>query len=115
MVNAIDSALAGLSFFKKKMDVSANNIANTNTDDFKKSRVIATEDKTGNPQGIVEKVNTPGVPLSSAGAGLPRETSNVDLATEMVDTMTAQKGYIANLKTIENQEEIFDALLDILA
>ena len=115
MVNAIDSALAGLSFFKKKMDVSANNIANLNTDGFKKSRVIATEDKTGNPQGNVEKITTPGVPLSSAVPGGPGESSNVDLATEMVNTLTAQKGYIANLKTVENQKELFDVILDILA
>jgi len=63
----------------------------------------------------VEKVGTPGVPLSTSGAGAPSETSNVDLATEMVNTMTAQKGYIANLNTIKTQEEILDALLDILA
>ena len=112
MVSAIDSALAGLAVFKKKMDVSANNIANVSTEGFKKSRVIAVEGETGNPQGRAEKVNTPGVPLSAIGPGFAGETSNVDLATEMVTTMMSQKGYIAQLKTIENEKEALDTLLD---
>ena len=38
MMSALDTALAGLTAFAKKLDVSAHNVANVNTDEFKKSR-----------------------------------------------------------------------------
>ena len=94
MVSAIDSALAGLSIFKKKMDVSANNIANSSTEEFKKSRVVTTQDEQGNPVANVEKVNTPGVPLPEIAGSGPRESSNVDLANEILDTLNAKRRYL---------------------
>jgi len=37
MISAIHTALSGLPAFAKQFDVSANNVANINTDGFKKS------------------------------------------------------------------------------
>ncbi len=115
MISGISSALSGLSFFKKKMDVSAHNIANSSTENFKKDTVVAAQDQSGSPRAVVTKVNTPGVPINSSENNGIRESSNVDIAQEMVNTMNAKRGFITNLKSIKAQEETQEALLDLLA
>ena len=40
--------------------------------------------------------------------------SNVDLTEEIPQTITAQRGYEANLKLIETQDEMLGSVLDIL-
>ncbi len=115
MINGISSALSGLTFFQKRLDVSANNIANSSTENFKKSRVDAAQDESGAPRPVVTKINTPGIPIHSVEDRGPRESSNVDIAQELVNTMNAKRGFITNLKSIEAQEETQEALLDLLA
>ena len=61
MIRAIGAAMSGLSFFKKKLDVSAQNIANLNTDGYKKRRVESVPNETGQAEFKVTRVNTPGV------------------------------------------------------
>jgi flagellar basal-body rod protein FlgC len=48
------------------------------------------------------------------GQSVVKETSNVDLAEEIPNLMIAQRGYEANLKTIQTQEEVLGSLLDIV-
>lgn len=43
------------------------------------------------------------------------ESSNTDLATEMVGLITSQRGFEANLATIRTQDKMLGSLLDILA
>jgi flagellar hook protein FlgE len=61
-------------------------------------------------------VDTPGAPVLSAdGTGEIRESSNVDLAEEIVDLHTTQYGFEANLKTLKAEDEMLGSLFDILA
>lgn len=112
---AMNTALSGLDAYGKKVDVTANNIANLNTDGFKKSRAVLQE---ADPSGVVvslSKVNTPGAPVPSEdGTGEIRESSNVDLGEELVNLRTAKHGFEANLKTLKAEDEMLGSLFDIL-
>jgi flagellar basal-body rod protein FlgC len=116
MTSALNAALSALRAHEKKLDVAANNIANVNTDGFKKSRAVLQE---ADPSGVVvtiSRVNTPGSPIPSMeGSGEIRESSNVDLAEEIVDLHTAKYGFQANLKTLKTEDEMLGSLFDILA
>ena len=95
-INAI--ALSALNAFEKKLAVTANNIANMNTEDFKPSEAAMHDNAN---QGVY-------VTLSQS------PTAEVDLAKEMVSLMMAKQGIEANLKTIKTGDEINKSLLDII-
>ena len=116
MTPALNAALSALGAYEKKLEVAANNIANVNTEGFKKSRAVFQE---ADPSGVIvtlSRVNTPGSPfLPMDGTGEIRESSNVDLAEEIVDLHTTQYGFQANLKTLKTEDEMLGSLFDILA
>tara|TARA_R110002073_G_scaffold56029_5_gene143051 strand:- start:2340 stop:3605 length:1266 start_codon:yes stop_codon:yes gene_type:complete len=81
-----------------------------------------------NPQGLnpigrnqwVESANSgqalTGTPLSSNLGALQSasvEDSNVDLTTELVNMITAQRVYQANAKTIETQDQVLQTLVNL--
>ncbi|MBW2109055.1 MAG: hypothetical protein JRI36_10380 [Deltaproteobacteria bacterium] len=115
MINPIGPALSAIRAFGTKLAVTANNVANIETTGFKKSRALLEEDRPCGVQVTVETVNTPGSPLPvDQDTGQPRETSNVDLAEEIVETTTAQRGFEANLKTLKVWDEMTESIIDIL-
>jgi flagellar hook protein FlgE len=48
------------------------------------------------------------------GQKTERELSNVDLTEEMTEMIVTQHGYTANLKSIETEDEMLGAALDIV-
>lgn len=110
MTPVLDAALSALRSFGKKMDVTANNIANADTDGFKKSQAVLEE---ANPSGVtvsISKVNTPGAMILSEEA--LRETSNVSLDEELINLKTTKHAYNANLKMMKAEDERLGTLLD---
>jgi flagellar basal-body rod protein FlgC len=101
----------GMKAMETRMSATANNLANVNTDGFKKDRVTLGENQNGGVSATVSKVNTPGSTVEAQGT--TRELSNVDLAEEITDTMTTRAGYSANLKVLQSQDELLGTLLDI--
>jgi flagellar hook protein FlgE len=116
MVSPIDSGLSGVAANMKKMEVTANNVANVNTDGFKKSRATFKEGAAGGVSVDVSQVNTPGTTKQVTEKGRIKdvETSNVDLAEEFTESMSTRTGYKANLKTIRTHDEMLGNLLDTL-
>jgi len=116
MIDGVYAALSALDGFSKKMAVTANNVANINTNGFKKSRAVAEEGQNGAVEISIQEIDTPGSPISSEedSAEQTKDTSNVDIAEEMVDMTITQLGYEANLKSLEVQEELQGSILDIL-
>jgi len=109
-VPASNIAVSSILALEKKLDVTANNIANVNTDEFKKSRAIF---QTGNLPGVsvtITEVDTPGTMQPN---GL--ESSNVSLEEEFVNLITTQHSNTANVQVIETEDEMQGHLLDILA
>ena len=121
MSDALNSALSSLGAFFRKMDVTANNIANVNTNNFKKSRA---EMEDVYPSGVkvsISRVDTPGDLLPSDDALPPdeqsqnQESSNVNLAEELVDLITTEHAVSANITTIRTKDEMEKQLIDIIA
>jgi flagellar hook protein FlgE len=115
MINAINSALTALQAFGTKQEVTSNNVANVNTDGFKKSRATFQE---ADPSGVIvsiSRVNTPGGPLPpDENTGEPREASNVDIGEEVVNQTTTKFAYTANLKTLKTTNDMIGTVIDIL-
>lgn len=114
MIFPVSSALSAVTAFQKKMDVTANNVANVDTDGFKKSRVNLSEGSHGGVEASVQQIDSPGYPKETIRNDTIEETesSNVDLAEEFTDMIVTKAGYTANLKTIKTQDEILGSLFD---
>ncbi len=99
----------------KKLEVTANNIANADTAGFKRSRAILEE---ATPSGVVvsiHKVDSPGVPLPAADqASADKESSNVSLEEEIVNLIITKRAFEANTKPLKAEDEMVGSLLDSL-
>jgi flagellar basal-body rod protein FlgC len=115
MSDAFNTALSALGSLSRKMDVTASNIANVNTNGFKKSLA---EFEDVYPSGVkvsISQVDTPGDALPPDEKGKEQESSNVTLAEELVNLITTQHAYAANIKTLTTEDEMRKTLLDTIA
>ena len=113
MIDGISAAISALYAFGSKLSNVAGNVANVNTDGYKKTVSTITEGKGGLPEVNLMQSDTPGALVLDEG--LFKETSNVDLAQEFPQMMISQRGYEANIKSLEIQMETEKSVLDILA
>jgi flagellar hook protein FlgE len=115
MSDAFNTALSALGSLSRKMDVTANNIANVNTNGFKKSRA---EFEDVDPSGVkvsISQVDTPGDALPPDEQGKEQESSNVNLAEELINLITTQHAFAANINTITTEDDMRKTLLDTIA
>jgi flagellar basal-body rod protein FlgC len=98
------------------MGATADNIANVNTDGFKKNRATFQTGQNGGVRVEIRKDDSPGFryDVTENGKTVEKETSNVDLSEEIPDLMVTKRAYQANLKTIETQDEMLGSLLDTI-
>jgi flagellar basal-body rod protein FlgC len=116
MINPAHSALSGLNAFATKLAVISNNVANVESEGFKKSRAVLNESQPAGVTVSVEEVDTPGATVTiNQETGETVETSNVDLANEMVHMMTTQRYYEANLRSVKTWDEMMESVLDLFA
>ncbi len=116
MIPALNSTISALRAFVTKLGATADNIANVNTDEFKRNRATLHEDHNGGVRVELSKDNRPGFRYDTYedGQKVEKETSNVDLAEEIPDLMVTRRAYQANLKTIKTQDEMLGSLLDTI-
>ena len=114
MISSVYNNISALFAFGAKMGVNANNLANVNTDEFKKSRADIVETSHGSVEAEVSRVDTPGSLYSEPGDPTIREMSNVDIAEEVVQTIPTQNGYQANLKMISVYDEMLGSIISII-
>ena len=117
MISASSTALSALQAFGTKLQSNANNIANANTNGYKKTRVTLANTASQGVQAQVEKSSTVGPTVYQEGqSGLePVELSNVDLGNELPEMDLSSIYYKANLKTIQVGDEMLGSLLQIKA
>ena len=117
MIFSISSSLSAIKSYAEKMRVISNNVANVETDKFKKRRAILVEDPESNVHAEINHIETPGPTVTEVNEGhiSQRELSNVNLAEEIPQTISTQRGYEANLLTINTQDEMLRSIIDILA
>lgn len=116
MIDGKYAASLALKAFSKSLDVTSNNVANINTDGYKKSKAILQEDKNGGVKVSIQKIDTleNPIPFEEASDDQIKESSNVDLAEEMVQMMSSKRGHKANAKSLEMQNELIGTILDIV-
>ena len=116
MIPSVNSTISALQAFKTKLGVTADNIANVNTDEFKKSRVTLKEGINSDVQVDINRVNTPGHRYQELEGDrlVEKESSNVDLEEELPEMMVTQRTYEANLKVLQTRDEMLGSLLDIM-
>ncbi|ACN16168.1 FlgG1 [Desulforapulum autotrophicum HRM2] len=113
---AINTSASALKAFGTKMAVSANNVANVYSDDFKKSRALVTEGQNDAVKVDISKVDTGG-PVETRmmnGEAVVPELSNTDLAGEFTDQIITQRAFEANTRTIQTEDQMLGTLLDIV-
>ncbi len=115
MISTVNSTISALQANKTRLGVTADNIANVNTDEFKKSRAILKEDSNGDVQVNIERVNTPGHRYQELEGNklIEKEGSNVNLEEEIPELMVTQRTYEANLKVLQTHDKMLGTLLDI--
>ncbi len=116
-LGALPTTYSGLSVSQRKIRVTANNIANVNTDGFKKSRTVLS---TVQPHGVkaeVQQVETagPSALKQTAQGEQSVERSNVDIGEEMVNLLSGQRGYEASLRTLKTAAKMVGSLIDVVA
>ena len=115
MISAIHTALSGLFAFGKHIEVVAHNVANVNTDGFKKHRTEFVESPGGGVLPVVTKDDSSGptVLRDNGGNQTLVELSNVDLGEEAVQQILAQRSFEANLQTLRTADTLLGSVLDI--
>lgn len=126
MTDAISAAQSALSSFSTSMAVTANNVANVNTDGYKsqEARLETGPDGQGVRVSDIVRDDSPGgyrpetvSGYNQAGVYEPSaelvETSNVDLARQTVDMIQTSKAFEANVVTIRSQDQMLGTLLDM--
>ena len=111
-INGITGPVSALKAFETKMDSTADNIANSQSVKFKRSRVVLSE-QTGGTGGVkaeVSKVNTPGGYVDSDN----EELSNVDMAEEISSMIPTSRNFEANVKTVQTMDEMTGTIINII-
>lgn len=116
MISGIYSGLSGLQSFGEKQQSIADNIANVNTDGFKKTRVTMQEGIDGRVETEIDRPDSPGpVVYEQTATGYEMvEKSNVDLIEEIPQMMLNQRFFEASIKTIQTEDEMLGTILDII-
>jgi len=92
-------AQSGLQAAQARLGASAHNIANGQTEGFKRQTVQAT----AQPQGGVR------VTLSRAA------TEGADMTQDVVDQLSAKQSFAANLAVLKTADQVMGSLLDTKA
>lgn len=113
MISGIGSSLAGLFAFGSKLSAAAHNVANVNTDGYRKTTATIAEGEKGLPVVAYGKPNVPPQVIREPD-GITGERSNVELSEEFTRMMISLRGYEANIKTLKTEDEMIGTLIDII-
>ncbi|MBF0111962.1 MAG: hypothetical protein HQK64_01245 [Desulfamplus sp.] len=114
MVSSINNSVQALRAFGTATAVTANNVANVESDNFKSSRAVMNEGDNGGVK-VSLSTNSAQGPLVQKSDGTTKELSNTDLATEFTSMISYQSAYGANVKTIQTDDEMKGTILNMIA
>ena len=131
MISAINTSLSGLNAASRRLEISANNIANANstgsiiggsrtTQPFIPQQAVSTAQKGGGVNVDVRaKANATTQLYQPDNPDADEQgivnAPNVDVAQELVDSKIATYDYKANLKALKMADDTLSYLLDIKA
>jgi len=105
-------AQSGLKVESMRLAVSANNVANTLTNGFTPSTVVASEAAGGGVTGEVFKPRDLAADARTDGLAMAA-ASKTDLVSEVVTQSMSSAAFRANLASLKTDQENFDALISI--
>jgi len=111
MSDILAISASGMSHSDRWLQVSANNVANLNSEGFRASRVLAREQAGGGVTTVVTRTADP--PVLAFDGSLYHELSNVSLETETVNQLQALRAYEANAKVLETTNDMYGSVLDL--
>jgi flagellar hook protein FlgE len=114
MSDSMGISLSALDVYSKSLDIIANNIANANTDGFRRQEATPVESRPAGVGLAVIRYTSPGAPIVGNDGQPGRESSNVSLTDEMVGLITNQQAYDANLKALKTAFEMSGRIVDLL-
>ena len=117
-IGGIHIPASGMQANQFRVDVSANNVANINTDNFRASTVQTTDNAYINDVGQGTRVAATYAPPTPAPAAMDAqgnrvEMSNTDAATEITGQMVAERAYGVNVAVAQTMDRMMGTLLDI--
>ncbi len=113
MAGILSIAQSGLQVESLRLAVSANDVANAQTDGFQPAQVIATARPGGGVDGAVAPASDPVAAARADRAVLA--PSRTDLAREVVTQLQAANAYRANLESARTSSDVFATLLSLKA
>ncbi|WNM57286.1 hypothetical protein [Candidatus Nitrospira allomarina] len=115
MIAGMASALSGIQAGGRMLGVGAHNIANAQTESFKRIRALPEESSAGGGVRVTLQMDErPGSQyLSSGNLFSLREGSNVDLGEEIISNLQAVNLTGANMASMRIQGKVLGSLLDI--
>ena len=113
---SINSSASALRAFGTQIEVSANNVANVYSEDFKKSRALVTEADNDAVKVDISKVNTEGPIVTETlnNETVQQELSNTDISEEFTDQIISERAFEANTKMITTQDQMLGTIIDIV-
>lgn len=114
MVSSINNSAQALRAFGTATAVTANNVANIQSDNFKSSRAVMNEGSDGGVK-VSLSMNSGQGPLVTQSNGTTKELSNTDLATEFTNMISYQSAYGANIKAVQADNEMKGSIINMLA
>ena len=112
MIRALGSSLSGIISSFKILDAASGNIANADTNGYKTKGVVLRESG-GGVSAAVSTDNSPGPMFQLDGRIF--EGSNVNIASEMVSLITAQRMFSFNAAAFKTASEMEKSLIDTIA
>lgn len=106
------SSLSAISAESVRLQVSASNIANVSTDGYRAKRVTNEQTASGGVRPRIDEPAQPTGPVLVGDDGRDRVLSNVDIGSEMVTQVSAQRAFEANLAVLRVSQDMTKALLD---
>jgi len=109
----LSTAITGLRNALFRQNVTANNVANVNTNNYQARQVVNVESSSGGVRvGEVRADQSPGAPVDILDIS-DEARSNVDLATEQTNTILNRAQFQANAASIRAQDELLKSVLDL--
>lgn len=96
MANITSIALSGMNAAQTQLNVAAHNVANVNTEGFKRQQVSQTTQTGGGVASSVSSSSTPGPALEA----------------DLVAQLQAKNAFLANLAVFKTQDKLAGALLN---
>jgi len=96
MTNLTSIALSGMSAAQAQLQVAAHNVANLNTEGFRRQQLSQSAQAGGGVTTLVTEANTPGAALEA----------------DLVAQLQAKNAFLANLAVFKTQDKMAGTLLD---